>query len=339
VSSGEHWVRIRQSKHHRWSLDEQQIYQYHLGGALHPHIRWWEAIEVPRRSVQILDFGARGTLVSLVCEDLAQIDEVADVIRSVGPTIVVTPLLDGPQLSSRWAARYASVLADDPGSAVLTLTSLGMARRSRPHGRPPSNVIALWKGPGQATREIQLEPGAEGVLLSASLDRATRRSFDGRQPIESGSELFSMSVYHVRAARVGSGPLDSRPESPTRPVLEGDEMTIFASWAEAIAEALTFASDRVEAALSNADPRALWRAALGTAAPSEQLSQAIGCMSRVVRSATATGGEPALGALLLALRNGQPGAPGIERLVHRVLRSALEQRQTQQESGTPTTSR
>ena len=57
-------------------------------------------------------------LASIMCEDLAQIDEVADVMRSVGPTIVITPLLDGPQLSSRWAARYASVLADDPWSAV-----------------------------------------------------------------------------------------------------------------------------------------------------------------------------------------------------------------------------
>ena len=41
-------------------------------------------------------------------------------------------LLDGPQLTSRWAARYASVLADDPGSAVMTLTSYGMVQRSRP---------------------------------------------------------------------------------------------------------------------------------------------------------------------------------------------------------------
>src|SRR5262249_41319981 len=144
VSAGDHRVRIRQNKHHRWSLDAAQIDQYHLGGVLHPRVRWWESIDVPRRSLQFVEVGEGVTFVSLVCEDLAEIDEVAELLRSVGPTIVITPLLDGPQLSSRWAARYASVLADDPGSAVLTLTSSGMGRRSRPQGREPSPVVALW---------------------------------------------------------------------------------------------------------------------------------------------------------------------------------------------------
>ena len=84
----------------------------------------------------------------------------------IGPTIVSTALLDGPQLTSRWSARYASVLADDPGSAVMTLTSYGMVQRSRPPGRDASPVIALWKDPAQGTREISLEPGAHGVLLT-----------------------------------------------------------------------------------------------------------------------------------------------------------------------------
>ncbi len=156
-SSREQWFRIRQNKHHRWSLDEAQIYQYHLGGALYPQIRWWEAMDVPRRAVRFIELGDELTMVSLVCEDLAQIDDVAEVIRSVGPTVVVTPLLDGPQLSSRWAARYASVLADDPGSAVLTLTSYGMVQRCRPHGRNSSPIIALWKDPVRGSREIPLE--------------------------------------------------------------------------------------------------------------------------------------------------------------------------------------
>src|SRR5262249_49838804 len=80
VATGDDWVRIRQNKHHGWSLDERQIYQYHLGGALHPHIRWWEASEVPRRAVQFIDIGEGIVVVSLVCEDLAQIDNVADLL-------------------------------------------------------------------------------------------------------------------------------------------------------------------------------------------------------------------------------------------------------------------
>src|SRR5262249_14495485 len=172
-STGEQWFHIRQDKHHRWSLDERQIYQYHLGGALHPHVRWWEAMDVPRRAIHFIELGDEITLVSLVCEDLAQIDDVGEVIRSVGPTVVVTPLLDGPQLSSRWAAGYASVLAADPGSSVLTLTSYGMVERSRPRGRDSSAVVALWKDPVRGTREIPLEPGAQGVLLTICGDRAT----------------------------------------------------------------------------------------------------------------------------------------------------------------------
>ena len=84
---------IRQDKHHRWSLDESQIYQYHLGGALHPHIRWWEAIDAPRRSVQVVEVGEGITIVSLVCEDLAQNDDVAEVIRVHRPSIVASTAL------------------------------------------------------------------------------------------------------------------------------------------------------------------------------------------------------------------------------------------------------
>src|SRR5204863_8654924 len=127
------------------------------GGALHPRARWWEAMEVPRRSVQFVELGEGITVVAVVCEDLARLDEVSDLLRTVGPTLVLTILLDGPQLASRWTARYASVLADEPGSAVLTLTSFGMVQRSRPDGYTPSRVVALWKDPARGIREIPLE--------------------------------------------------------------------------------------------------------------------------------------------------------------------------------------
>src|SRR5262249_37670195 len=47
VRFGGRWWRYRQNKHHRWSLDDNQIEQYHLAGALSPGVRWWEAMAVP----------------------------------------------------------------------------------------------------------------------------------------------------------------------------------------------------------------------------------------------------------------------------------------------------
>jgi hypothetical protein len=63
------------------------------------------------------------------------------------------------------------VLADDPGSAVLTLTSYGMAQRARPNRRDPSSIIALWKDPVGGTREIPLE--TEQVVILLVLGRST----------------------------------------------------------------------------------------------------------------------------------------------------------------------
>jgi hypothetical protein len=324
--TGEQWVHIKQSKHHRWSLDESQIHQYHLGGALHPHVRWWEAMEVPQRSLQLIEVGEGATVVSLVCEDLAQIDHVADMIRSVGPTIVVTPLLDGPQLSARWSARYASVLADDPGSAVLTLTSYGMVQRSRPPGRNSSAVVALWKNPGKGIREISLETGAQGVLLSASTDRAMRRTADGRWPVDNGSELFDISVYQVRAAKTGSGLAYQRTGSAAPPMLDTSELTILSCWAEAVADALAFAPEQLEAVRADALAGASWRAELDLPKPSAELNQAISRMFREARTAMDTSREPPLDAVILAVRATHVGSPGLDQLVCRVLRSAVEQR-------------
>jgi len=254
----EQWFHVRQYKHHRWSLDERQIYQYHLGGALHPHIRWWEAMDVPRQTVQFAVLGDEITLVSLVCEDLAQIDDLAEVIRSVGPTVVITPLLDGPQLSSRWAARYASVLADDPGSAVLTLTSFGMVQRCRPHGRDSASVIALWKDPVRGIREIHLEGDAQGVLLTVCGDRSPRRTADGRWPVDNATHYFDVAVHQVRTMK-GSGAKNAALQSLAPPLLDACDVTILTGWAEAVAEALAHAAECVEAVIANANAGAPWR--------------------------------------------------------------------------------
>jgi hypothetical protein len=280
-----------------------------------------------RRSVQFVELGGALTLTSLVCEDLAQADEVASVIRAVGPTIVVTPLLDGPQLSSRWGARYAGVLADDPGSAVLTLTSFGMTQRSRPPGRNPSRVVALWKGHGQFAREIPLDPGAHAIMLSATVGAAIRRSFDGRRPGHDGSEFSSVSVRQIRASSHGTQP----PHTPIGPSerlrLTADELTILTSWAEAFAEALAFSPMSIEDLAADARSGALWREELGVCDLSPLLHQSINGIAQIARAAVAAGGTTLIATALLAADQSQPGEPTLEGLCCAVLRSALRQRQ------------
>jgi hypothetical protein len=112
---GGRWWRYRQNKHYRSSLDDNQIEQYHLAAALPPAppgVRWWEAMAVPRRAVQVLELAEGVTLVSLVCEDLA----------------FRTPLL-----SRRCWPQWTSLLA---AATTATWCAPSLARNS---GRPRTN--------------------------------------------------------------------------------------------------------------------------------------------------------------------------------------------------------
>ena len=174
-------IPIEQSKHHRWRLDRSQIVQYGLGGQLDPQRFWWEHTMAEARNVTFVSFLPWLSLCALVCEDLARQEPVARLVRTVGPNLVIALLMDGPQLSSRWPGRYATVLADDPGSSVLTLTSVGMAELSRPPGVAPCRTIGLWKdAKSGAARQIDLPPGAEGIVLNLSRQLDEEWSADGR---------------------------------------------------------------------------------------------------------------------------------------------------------------
>jgi hypothetical protein len=334
----EPWFHIRQNKHHRWSLDENQINQYHLGGVLHPGIQWWEAIDVPRHAVEFIEV-AELTLACLICQDLATNDDIAALMRSVGPTVVLTALLDGPQLTSRWAARYASVLADDPGSAVLTLSSFGMVARSRPHGRDAAPIVALWKDPSRGIREIPLETGADGVVLTVCMSRATRRTADGRWPVDNGTLCYNVGVHQVSAAGTGSGFLHPPTSSsvPAPQTLEPDELTVLTAWAEAAAEVLAYAPGDTAAVLGEARSGAPWRASLGLPEPSPQLSTAIEAMRNEVLTAT-DGAQPTFATVLSAAGEDRSDEPALDALVRRVLRAMLEERKTRETAGgTPRT--
>ncbi|WP_433974962.1 hypothetical protein [Tunturiibacter lichenicola] len=178
---------ITQQKHHRWKLDQGQIEQYQLQADLEPEKQWWEHIDISSR--EFMFYAARDGLVftTLICEDLARPDPVGDLVRAVGPNFVIALLMDGPQLKARWPGRYAASLADDPGSTVLTVTSLGMSLRSLPSDpadidtdKDRRRVVALWQSPAKLNREIELKAGAEGILLPFISRTRTEWAADGR---------------------------------------------------------------------------------------------------------------------------------------------------------------
>jgi hypothetical protein len=273
-----------------------------------------------------METGAGTLTANIVCEDLTQNDEVSEIIRSVGPTFMTAFLLDGPQLASRWGARYASVLADDPGAAVLTLTSYGMARRSRPGRHDPSPVIALWKESDGGAREILLEPGSHGVLLTVCGDVATRRSADQRRPADTGASIFYVAIHQIRAAEPdGEAPRARPPRTALPPALDVDDLTILTGWAEAVAETLAYVPHQTLSLLGEAGAEASWRGSFGLLEPPAPVAHAVEALERVVRSSVKGQGTPTFDAVLAATQTPQPDESALDGLARRVLRSTLDQ--------------
>lgn len=203
-------ITTSRSKHHRWRLDESQISTYALAAALDPRVTWWEKTMVPKREIHVNVFREASTFTTMICEDMARVDPCHTVLRSIGPSLVFALLMDGPQVPERWPARYATVLADDPGSSVLTFTSLALIERANRTGRKDgSRSVALWKEDTGRTVAIPCPDGHHGVVLTLSGYRTTEATFDGRQNRDGRAWRFH-----------GQQPVKLR---PTRP---GDEAMI-----------------------------------------------------------------------------------------------------------------
>jgi hypothetical protein len=200
------WHVYDQQKHHRWCIDAGQIYQYHLGAALDPGRRLWENIEIPPRTLHFVALSSWLTLCHLICEDLARIDPVSDVVRAVGPNLLIALLLDGPQLEQRWPARYASVLADDPGSSVLTLSSLGLVRRSTVRGHAPSRVVGLWKDRVRGTHELALDRDSNALVLALCAGLTKEYTADGRDDDTAAGQLVLGGIEQLSWGPVTQGP-------------------------------------------------------------------------------------------------------------------------------------
>lgn len=194
-------MKVFHEKHHRWRLTAPQIQDYDLASALDPSRTWWEDHHVVNRKLPILVMRDKWTFTSLICEDLARNDPARAVIEAVGPNLVFSLVMDGPQIPERWSARYATVLADDPGSAVLTVDSLGLVDRSN-RGRPiaeQKRAIALWREDTGRTVPVILEDDSSAVVLTLSEFPAVDNTLDGRQ---SHNQRTSLRLYGV--TQVGS---------------------------------------------------------------------------------------------------------------------------------------
>ena len=210
VYFSERWYELSQWKHHRWKLDRNQIRQYGLESRLATARGWYEDIALAQRRLTFLAPNGWLTLCPLICEDLAQLEPVSELIRGVGPTLLMALLADGPQLKERWSARYASVFADDPGTAVLTLTSLGMARQSKQvdqeePAQPPKPTISLWKDHVKGWHLVELRDEAEAAILTISADWQEEYTADGRGDHQNASTFKLEGVRQIRLPAVTSG--------------------------------------------------------------------------------------------------------------------------------------
>ncbi|REJ85127.1 MAG: hypothetical protein DWQ30_03430 [Acidobacteria bacterium] len=203
------WYELAQDKHHRWKLDAPQVLQYGLGGVLTGGRDWWEAISIPNRCLSMLVPSGWLALAPLICEDLARLDPISELIRGIGPTLTIALLFDGPQLKERWPARYASVLADDPGSSVLTFTNLGMARRSRiwkddslkTRSSLGNRTVALWKDDVRGWHTVTLPPNCRASLLTVTAEWDEEYTADGRSDGRHAARFVLQGVHPIYPSR------------------------------------------------------------------------------------------------------------------------------------------
>jgi hypothetical protein len=201
-----------------------------------------------------------------------------------------------------------------------------MARRSRPGRHDPSPVIALWKESDGGAREIPLEPGAHGVVLTVCGDVATRRSADQRRPADTGASIFYVAIHQIRAADADEDPPRAGPSStPLPPTLDVDDLTILTGWAEAVAETLAYAPHQTLPVLGEAAADASWRGSFGLLQPPAPVAQAIEAVERVVQRSIQGQSTPTFDAVLAATQTPQHEESALEGLARRVLRSTLDQ--------------
>jgi hypothetical protein len=113
--------------------------------------------------------------------------------------------MDGPQIGARWPARYATVLAEDPGTSVLSLTSFGLIARQNDFGEfDQASSIALWKDERSGVRKLELHREADALVLELNAVAKEERTLDGRR--DGGSSLRWEYERHLAVTAEGARP-------------------------------------------------------------------------------------------------------------------------------------
>ena len=198
--AGMEQVILVREKHHRWKLNPAQIDAYGIG--LDTSHSWWEDIAILSRSLDMLVYRGTTTITTLICEDLARVDPCQAVVRAVGPNLLVALLMDGPQLDARWAGRYATVLAEDPGTSVLSFTSFGLIARQNDLAKyPQASAIGLWKDEASGARVLELPRESDALMLTLKSVSKTEHTLDGRSDDATSRRWEYHSHVPVRAGQ------------------------------------------------------------------------------------------------------------------------------------------
>jgi hypothetical protein len=190
-------------------------------------------------------------------------------------------------------------------------------------------MIALWKDP-TGVREIPLDPGSHAVLLTVSMDRATRYTADRRWPVDNSTFSYLVAVHQIQASEASSGTTPAPSSATAVPVLEAEELTILTAWAEGVSESAAYAPERLRGLLTEARAGASWRTELGIPEPSPRLADAIESLSRVTEPVAAPPATSLFDALLTAAGEDRPDEGTLDGLVRQALLSMLEERRTRE---------
>lgn len=142
----------------------------------------------------------------------------------------------------------------------------------------------MWKDASGELTEIELDDGAEAVLIATHVAIGESSTADGRRHPGTTATLTLAGVHSIAAGTMTRKETvhptaPSSTEPPRLPTLVESEVSKAASWAEAIAEAAVFDSERLSAMMTEATSSAL-RAQLGLSSPSRLFVESVDVLRR-----------------------------------------------------------